>query len=913
MLKRLYFLLLIVLTGELGWAQNNRFVIQLEEDSLDVQWVYTESLNDPKEEIVIHIPIMAYIDKGSFLNNQLREFQDPDLHFARKRELAYFNLKSANLNGEELELDIKSENLVIKTRMSRKIDLVFNFKMKLPDQKFTGNGKSKWDLRIIDLLPRVTDSLKTLSYYYDTPNRMEDFDIQISSIEEWDIKSNLTLVKSSDNSYHFQGRSRSVQFFCRPQWFEYELGPNAKLYLEEEDPNFYANFRLALEETGSFFKNELNDSLSKGLSFIFLDKKKGEYQSADLLSLERPKDWLDLRYDMVQAQAEAFFRYREIDSWRSPWLARGIPYFYKYHFIERNYPQKRWIPFQSPILNGLFGFDEFDYGYQNRFLFLFLQRQGLDQALNSPVDSLSRLNYEAISQAKTFLLLSHLRAYVGEKNFKRSMARYLESSDSIEALNSFKSAFNYYSNQPLNWFFGPALKTAEIYDYQIEDYEHCPTVSTATIQNTGDTDMPYSITGYKDGEAVLSQWYSGHEGERTVQLYHEEYDKVVVNAHLNHAEYRQKNNTYYNRWLLPRMEPLSFQLYNSFEAAEATQIFYVPSLYYNAYDRFLLGINLSNRSILVQKPFEYTIVPEYSTGTGKITGTASAAYTWITPKNAFFRQIRFGVYGRYNHYDRDLAFFRFSPSVNFRIRKKYPRSPYIQSLRLRSVVLNRELDANAVVDQGAINTASYTVFNANYRLEYTSLLRPTIFRFHFEAADQFTKLFAEYDQRWMLPNKKWLILRAFAGGFLYNELYDQGFRDNYYSLGLSGTPDYLFDYYFIGRSDESGIWANQFFTTDGGFRTETDAFADRFLLSTNLSVPIYGPLGVFGDVGISEEQTYWDYGIRLALLTDFLEFYFPLQNQDRNFTTEHYYLSNVRFVLDLKLGNIINRVRRGFY
>lgn len=917
MLRTLVFGILSLIIAPSLFGQSNHYKVDLAGDTAHAIWSYESEIKLDQDSLLIHIPLQAYIDKESFLNQQLREFQDPDLHFARKGELAFIKIQEILINGEAREFDLRTEFLHFQMERNHKFSLQIEFDFILPSQKFTGNGRGDDDTRIIDLLPRLytnKSQAHPLSYYYDTYYQEEHFEIELQLGSEQSLVANLPFRKSDENQYYIAGEAKHVQLFIASNWTEYQLTKTRKLYLPKPDENFYRNFKFALEESSSYFKSELNDSLNSDLNFIFLEDKKAEYQSEELISLKFPKDWMDLRIDLVQAQAEAFIRYRaHTDGWQNPWVARGLPYYYKYHFIEKQYPQKRWIPFQSPILNGLFGFDEFDYGYQNKFLFLFLQRQGLDQALSSPVDSLSRLNYEAIVQAKASLLFSHLRAYTGDRDFKRGMAKMLESSSQNQSAQNIENALNYYCPRDLNWFFGPAIKSADLYDYQLSNYDHCPTVSTATVVNRGDLTLPYSLTGFKDGKPILTEWFEGHEGKKTVQIFHDEYDKVVLNAHLIHAEYRQKNNTYYDRSILPRMEPLSFQLYNSFEAAEATQIFYVPSLYYNAYDQFLLGLNLSNRSILVQKPFEYTIVPEYSTGTGKLTGTASAAYNWITPKNHFFRHIRLGVYSRYNHYDQDLAYYRISPSLNLRIRKRYPRSPYIQSLRLRGVILNREVDPSVVETQSNVETASYTVINANYRLEYTSLLRPTIFRFHVEAAEQFSKIFAEYDQRWMLPNKKWLILRAFAGGFLSNKLAAQGQKDNFYSLGLSGTPDYLFDYYFIGRSDQSGIWSRQFFTTDGGFKSETQAFADSYLLSTNLSVPFYGPFGAFADVALSEEQYYWDYGVRLALLTDFLEIYLPIQNQDRNFYSEPNYLSNARFVLDLNLGNIINRVRRGFY
>ena len=516
-------------------------------------------------------------------------------------------------------------------------------------------------------------------------------------------------------------------------------------------------------------------------------------------------------------------------------------------------------------------------------------------------------------QAKTYLNLAHLQAYTGELNFKRAMSRFCLSADALVGATSLNSAFSYFERRDLNWFFNQTVRSAEIYDYQIRDFERCATVTTAKVYNSGDLITPYSITGFKDGKAIITEWFEGHEGLRSVQLYHEDFDKIVINAHLSHAEYNQKNNTYYNRWLLPRAEPLSFQFYNSFEAPEASQVFYMPTLYYNAYDKLLIGASLSNRSLLVQKPFEYNIIPEYSTGTGRLTGSASFSYNHTLPKTNFFRQVQFAVYSRYYHYDKDLAYSRISPTINFRIRKPSPRSPYIQSIRLRGIIVDRELASDFEGSTNELSSASFSVFNANYRLEKTDILNPLIFRFHLETADKFGKIFTEVDQRWMLPNKRWLIWRSFGGYFLYNRFAADGLEDNFYSFGLSGSPDYLFDYYLIGRSDQDGIWSRQFFTSDGGFKSETDVFSDQFMFSTSLSVPLYGFLGLFGDYALTEESRYWDYGIRLAFLTDFVEIYLPIQNQSRNFYQEANYLSNIRFVLDFDLGNIINRARRAYY
>lgn len=921
-LKPLFLCLALLFTAGL-FAQNRYYheiSLDKEESTAYSHIILDEGIKG--DSVYLHLALNAYSDPQSFLHDQLREFQDVDFHFASASELGFCTIDSLWIDEELIDLDQPKQEFIA-LPAGHKIAIKYRFR--LPSAEFTGNGSSENQSHIIDLLPRLAYwngkawSKDPVSFHYDINQAWDHFKLKLRSKQGLKPVTNLELksaapVANPFDWYLFEGEARSLQIHWAYQWYHYPIRENLALITSFEDEKYAEKLKGLIESNESFFRLEMNDPLQGFSKVLVLENKKGEYQSAQMLTLSVEKDWFQTDINLVQAQAEAYFRYRRYtDGWRESFIARGLPYYFKYKLISKKYSAKRWVPFSNPITDWLFAVDQFDYGYQNRFLFLFLQRQGLDQSHSEPVDSLSRLNYEAIVQAKSHLDFAHLRAFVGEQDFKRSMRRFITKADSINGIESLQESFQFYANQDLDWFFDTLLLSNEIYDYQLKDYDYCPTVSTATVKNTGDLKVPYSLTGYKDGKKVLSQWYEGHQGKRTVQLYHEDYDKVVLNDHLVNPEYRLKNNTYYNRWLLPRMEPLSFQLYNSFESPDKTQIFYVPSVYYNAYDKLLLGLNFSNKSVLVQKPFEYLLIPEFSFGTSKLTGSASFLYNYTTPKNHFFRQISFGFYSRYYHYDQDLAYSRFSPSITFKIRKPSPRSPYIQSIRLRGVQVNRELPANFEGAAASFGRASFSLINANYRLEYTNILRPTILRFHVETAEQFGKVFIDLDQRWMLGNKKWLIWRNYAGLFLYNNLRDQGLEDNFYSIGVSGTQDYLFDYYLIGRSDSKGIWSRQFFTSDGGFKSETGAFADRFLLSSNLSVPLIGPLGLFGDLALSEEQLYWDYGIRLAFLTDFLELYLPLQNQDRNFVNEANYLSNLRFVIDLDLGNIINRARRGFY
>lgn len=926
-LRKCFFLFLALQSLVSLHAQERTITYNLIYEAGQIKGSGSFKMARPKaDSIYIHLPSRAYTWGSSFLNEQLKEYQDVDLHFAGKEKKGHLKISQLLINGRSDSICQNCEfaGFGVDKNTIDSIIISFNFELYLPDAGFTGNGIDENCIHIIDLLPRPAAYfnaqwvLHPVSYHFDFLQNRDQFSISLKLPAHLqaisNLKQKLITAKEDGSTIHLVGNSRNLQIHIAPQFYRYTINSKQAVFSLSEDSSLAKNVALLSPQAKGFFKAELNDSLNYYQKIFYLKSKKGEYQSEELLSLETPKDPFNLIIDLVQAQGESFFRYHQgADGFNEPWIARGIPYYYKYQFIRAYYPEKRWIPFSNIVLDKLFALNEFDFAYQNRFLFLYLQRQGLDQAPNSSIQELSRLNYDAVVQAKTYLNLAHLQAYTGAANFKRAMARYCSNSDSLSGVNELKEAFAYFERKEINWFFEQTISSGEIYDYQVRDFEHCPTISSAKIHNTGHLATPYSITGFKEGKAIITQWYEGHEGSKDIQLYHDDFDKIVINAHLSHAEYNQKNNTYYNRWFLPKMEPLSFQFYNSFEAPEATQVFYMPSAYYNAYDKLLLGVQLSNRSLLLQKPFEYSIIPEYSTGTSKLTGSLSLAYNYTLPKSNFFRQLTLGIYSRYYHYDRDLAYSRVSPALNLRIRKSNPRSAYIQSIRFRGIFVDRELPSNFEGTTNQLSSASFSVFNASYRLEKTDILNPLIFRFHTEASDKFGKIFTEVDQRWMLPNKRWLIWRSFGGLFLYNKFADEGLKDNYYSFGLSGSPDYLFDYYLIGRSDRSGIWSRQFFTSDGGFKSETGAFADEFMLSTSVSLPIYSAFGLFGDYAITEEGQYWDYGVRIAFLTDFIELYFPLQNQDRDFYKEENYLSNIRFVLDFDLGNIINRARRAYY
>ncbi len=951
---RIALLFFFAIGGVQALAQGNiyRFDLQLNPEQKTIEGVcdftFVNSTGLSLDTLIIHLPPRSLESRKSFLTQQFAEFQDVDLYYADREEKGFITIDSLQV-GDNKQRPL-CENcefgrlpLTSPLHPGDSIHISFQFTIKLPESHWIGVGYDEHTIRIIDWLPQFAtmDSAGfhpyPVTWQRDVFPSVNNYKVNLTLPDSFLVASNAKLLTTSEikrlnslksNPYQkstskpstktleYSHRGTNLQFVLSSRFYVFPMQNGGTLYTVSDDPFIPAIADTLNERTTRFFKDELGEDPLPDYDLLLIDDKVTEYQSDRLLTLPYPKNAFDMAKSLVQAKAEAVFRYRITpNGFKHVWLARGIPYFYKYEFIKEYYPEENWLPFSSSLVGKIFSLDEFDYGYQNQFLYLFLARQGVDQKIASPADSLTRLNYEGVAQAKTYLALNHFRNYTSATHFKRAMRHYwLNNNNSWQSSPAdLRESFEYFVNRDVGWFFEDWVHSNEIYDYRLQKFEHCPTVSTATVQNRGELTIPYSLTGFKDGKPVLTEWFEGHDTTRTVQIYHEDYDQVILNYEERNGEFDQKNNTYYNRALFPRMEILHLQFYKSFEDPRHTQLFWLPTVGYNAYDQVLLGISLYNDG-LVPRKWQYALGPEYSTGQGQLTGYGSLTYNLIPDGLPIFNRITAGLYGRYYHYNQGLAYYRLSPGINFYFQKPFARSTVLQRFRIRSVHVERELDNTFEGVANQVSNASYSVLNLTYTYEETNIFKPYTLRSDFMLGDQFSRLSVTGDFRWMLPNKRWLIWRNFAGVFLSNRFAQTGLDKNYYSLGLSGTQDFLFDYNFIGRSDESGIWSRQFFITDGGFKSATGVFADQFLLSTNLNIPLWKFIGVFGDVGVADDfkTVYNDYGIRLALLTDFAEVYIPIGNHTGIFPINEYG-DHIRFVLDLDVSNIIHRLRRGYY
>ena len=876
---------------------------------------------------LVHWPFAYQQGKKTYLEEELLLDQNAKLHFAKPKKRGFAQLFCGPQSSEKaifrIPVSAEVQKLDVNLPPGEQTTLTYLFNIQLPESSFNGYGFDYNSIRLSQWLPRlvppgtpfheitlnnrhreayfVPATYNLLISYPGDVSLASNLKQEITQTDNIPLKTTLLSALSPEYDALIVAQQNGIVMDVP------NTAPAAILHLGQARPTFKTD--ESWNRIIAFLKKELNYQPAARYNLVFLEDKNGLQSAGACILLDKWQNQDDLEGELIEELVLVFAREQMgVNPATNPHLTIGLANYYKHLFFKQFYPNKMLLgPLAKTFVARFFDVDHYPISYQNRMLYLYMARQGLDQPLNDEAKDFSRFNREAVLKGKSALWYSYLRIYVGEKNFLRGMQRWSETSDGSP--ESLVNAMKYYHNQNLDWLLADLYTTTKKLDYKLVKTENCTSVYTATVRNKGNLAVPFSITGFKGDAPVLTEWKDGFTKKKTVQIHLEDYTSVEIDADGAMPETKQKNNEVRTSGIFRGTKPLKMQFYTSFENPDRTQIFWLPSLNYNAYDQFLLGAQFTNAN-LFKKPIEWKIAPVLSTGTGTLTGNASLRFNFV-PYAGPAHLITFGMYGRYYHYAPDLAYTRFSPTLTFNMRKSHPRSEWINTLRLRGVNVDREApnpETDGDIDiEGPLD---YRILDLRWRSEKGSILSPIIFNADAQLADDFGKLSIEYLQRWRLTRNHLLTARIFGGAIIGET------PDPYFLFGLSGTTDYLFDYAFIGRSDQTGIWSQQMFLTDGGFKSQTDAFA-RSILAANVNVPFYRFIGAFGDFAIANggntSYEYWDYGLYIEFIPDFLEIYFPFQNSQQMLITEPNYYKQIRFVLNIELDAVMNRVRRGWY
>ena len=195
-----------------------------------------------------------------------------------------------------------------------------------------------------------------------------------------------------------------------------------------------------------------------------------------------------------------------------------------------------------------------------------------------------------------------------------------------------------------------------------------------------------------------------------------------------------------------------------------------------------------------------------------------------------------------------------------------------------------------------------------------NIIEETRYKFSTELAKNFSKVAADFRYRKLTSSDTQLDFRIFAGAFIHNTS-----KGDYFSFGLDRANDYLFELNYYGRSEDSGIFSQQYIITESGFKSVLQTrFANQYMLSLNSSIGIWRWMEFYNDVAFlknKNERLFFGYenGIRFNFVHNILEVYFPLYSNNGWEVSEQAYAQKIRFTFTGNINRVYNFFRRGFF
>ncbi len=874
----------------------------------------------------------AYSDKNSLLGQRFSDEFVRSFHLAKDKERGFTNnLNISNAQNSALswsrpQTDLVEVSLGQTLQPGQKTVLHLSYAIQLPSGQFTGygyDGNDNLTLKNWYLAPARFENGQFVQYSNanldDIANGISDYEIEIKLPSVFEAVSDLDQKAKQTNgevtSYTFSGSNRN----------EFSLF----LYKKSD---FYS-FKNDVTDVVTDLKDKKVDDIQKAVLIDrvvrFVDERIGRFPHAKITVAEsdysrNPFYGLnqlpaflspfenDFLYELkfLKTYTNNFLKNSlHLDPRKDNWIYDAIQMYVMMQYIEQYRPESKmmgslakWKILRSYYLINLQFNDQYSYYY------MLMARKNLDQPLGDSKETLIRFNEKIASKYRAGLSLKYLDHYLNDSIVPRSIREfYANSLSQTTDRYAFENLLKAKTSQNIDWFFRTIIESRDIIDYKFGKVSETRDSITMTIKNRTGTTVPVPVYGIKDKQIVFKKWFEQIKTDSTFTVPRHNADKIVLNYQNEVPEFNLRNNWRSLQVFFGNDRPYRFAFLKDLENPHYNQIIYVPTLTYNYYDGLSPGIKFSNKTML-DKPFIFDLNPVYSTKTQSLSGSAGFAINQYRRDSRVFN-IRYGASGSYYHYAPDAAYLKINPSVNFFIREKDFRDNRKQGISLRYNLVRKD-HSEIVVD----STENYSVFSARYFSTRTEITNHLNYNTDLQVSSRFSKVSGELQYRRLFDNNRQFNIRFYAGTFVHNNT-----DNDYFDFGLSNPNDYLYEYNFFGRSETTGLLSQQIILAEGGFKSKLNPNrANQYMATTNVSFNIWNWIEVYGDAGIvknhhREAKFLYDSGIRLNLVTDYFELYFPVYSNNGWEIAQSHYNEKIRFIATFSPKTLINLFTRKWF
>ena len=586
----------------------------------------------------------------------------------------------------------------------------------------------------------------------------------------------------------------------------------------------------------------------------------------------------------------------------------GIQNYLMIEYVEQYYPEVKLL---GKVSNSWFlkrfNISKLDFNDKYPFVYQFTARKFLDQALNTSADSLSNFNRKIVSKYKAGLGFRFLKGYLGDSILNQTIQEFYQNNQlKIIRSTNFNQLLSSKTTKDLDWFFDDFVKTNKKIDHKIESITKEKDSISVTIKNKRNITTPLALYAIKDKEIILKKWIADVDSTKTVKFKKGDYDTFVLNYENLYPELNTLNNwKKVDKKILNK--PLKFSFLKDISSPNYNQVFYQPDANYNFYNGLILGVKLHNKP-LIKRNFDFKISPYYATKSKTLIGSFSLLYNQFFEKTKIYK-VAYGLSGGTSDYAPNLSYKSLVPYVDITFKRKTLRDISSESLRAKLIHIDKEIAPNAIkTDQD-----NYSILSLSYNYSNPDIIKEFRYSFSTEFAKKFSKASLDLRFRTLTTTDTQLDFRFFAGVFLNNKT-----EGDYFSFGLDRSNDYLFQLNYLGRSESSGFFSQQYIITEGGFKSVLPTrFANQFMVSNNSSIGLWRWIEVYNDVAFLKNKNHplyfaYENGIRFNFVHEIFEIYFPLYSNNGWEISQNAYPEKIRFSLSADVKSIYNFFKRGF-
>ncbi|WP_333693810.1 aminopeptidase [Flavobacterium sp.] len=797
---------------------------------------------------------------------------------------------------------------------NQKIKINLTYFLKLPKDRFTKYGYSEtqnYNLKYWYITPARYENGAFCAYSNlnidDIANAPCDFELTFKTPLGWKLFSDLDEQKESSTSKtttHTLGGKNRVDFslFLENQISFQRFKTNKIEVLTNLKENRLDDIQKAIAVDKII---KFTDSLIGIYPYSKITVSQADYEKNPFYGLNQlpafispfPDTFL-FEIKFLKTYINTFLKNSlKLDPRKDNWIYDAIQIYTMMHYIDTYYPDEKMMGSLSKLklLKG-YTLMQVNFNEQYSYFYMLMARKNLDQPIGNPKNTLLKFNEQIAGKYRAGLSLKYLDNYLGEQKVPLAIQQfYFINTQRESSQDEFKLLLEKQANKNLDWFFNTIINSRNIIDYKFTQLKKSNDSIQFTVKNRTGHTVPIPIFGLQKNQIQFKKWLENVSSDTTLTLPKKDIDKLVINYKNEVPEYNLRNNWKSLNGFIFKNRPIQLNFLKDLENPYRNQILFLPTLEYNLYNGLMPGMRFHNKTFL-DKPLVFDLNPAYSTLTQKMIGSFSLlANDFRRESNTY--HVRYWLSGQFFDYAPNASYMKLNPSVLIKIRPDNVRDNRKEQLVFREVIVHREKTDLEVPGK---ENENYAIFNARYLNVRTELTNHVLFKTDLQIANSFGKLGIEAEYRKLFTDNRQINFRWFAGSFLYRKT-----NSDFFNFALDRPTDYLFDYALYGRSESSGIFSQQYIVAEGAFKSKLEnPFANQWMTTLNTSFNIWNWIEIYGDAGLVKNENtptrfVYDSGIRLNLVTDYFELYFPVHSSNGWEMGQKNYQERIRIMITL--------------